>query len=403
MQGRTNAKIRVTAFLLLGATLSLALSAGAAWGGPIDLSGPDKYAKLDIVSVVVSAPRPASCYDSRVGHYPCIGFGVTLVVLDSQGKQGSLSFEQRVDGTYLDTVQQEFGRNAPKYFEALKKAWVLSPLESPGDLSLTPEVAAKLDAFIASINEFEAGLDLAGRPADLYYQQSLRALYEVTEAFLRAGSATAAEQDQAVEANHNTAKALIEISKTGLDVSASLIPFVNDARDVYELVTGRDLLTGEEIDGFGRLLTGVALVAGNGNVYRKAAGKLKDSFAKKAIKKAEPGIPGLTYKGGGAWESAEGLIYRRAVGEKKENRLRHVLRHATPDPAKPSHTVFSGEPWDVPKLIDQAWKKRGSPLPDDPGAYVVDMGKVVGKNGEKKIRVVVEPGTSNIVTAYPEK
>ncbi|WP_258958836.1 hypothetical protein, partial [Bacillus wiedmannii] len=57
----------------------------------------------------------------------------------------------------------------------------------------------------------------------------------------------------------------------------------------------------------------------------------------------------------------------------------------------------------VLELLDQAWLKKGSPLPNDPSAYIIPMGKVVGTEGETAIRLVVQRGTNKVITAYPVK
>lgn len=44
---------------------------------------------------------------------------------------------------------------------------------------------------------------------------------------------------------------------------------------------------------------------------------------------------------------------------------------------------------------------KGKPLSTDQSAYVVEMGRVIGTKGESAIRLVVAPGTSDIITAYP--
>ena len=44
---------------------------------------------------------------------------------------------------------------------------------------------------------------------------------------------------------------------------------------------------------------------------------------------------------------------------------------------------------------------RGNSLANDPGAYVIDLGRVIGTNGETTIKIIVIPGTSEIITAYP--
>lgn len=82
--------------------------------------------------------------------------------------------------------------------------------------------------------------------------------------------------------------------------------------------------------------------------------------------------------------------------------MRHVLSHGFPDPTKLVHTVFLGGPTKVLGVVDEAWRKRGTPLPGDPGAYLIPLGRVIGTGGEDRVRVIVVPGTSRIVTAYPE-
>ena len=83
------------------------------------------------------------------------------------------------------------------------------------------------------------------------------------------------------------------------------------------------------------------------------------------------------------------------------NRVRHVLAHAAADPTKPVHSVFNVGRNKVLGLVDEAWSARGSALPKDPGAFVVPMGRVVGTQGESAVKIIVRPGTSEIITAYP--
>ena len=62
--------------------------------------------------------------------------------------------------------------------------------------------------------------------------------------------------------------------------------------------------------------------------------------------------------------------------------------------------VYSDE---IIALIDEAWLKKGVPLASDLGAYVINMKKTVGMQGESGIKIIVKPGTSEIKTAYPIK
>ncbi|VEG12930.1 hypothetical protein [Moraxella cuniculi] len=99
------------------------------------------------------------------------------------------------------------------------------------------------------------------------------------------------------------------------------------------------------------------------------------------------------------WSSPAGLNYGQ--GSREGNRVKHVLEHAQPNSNKPNHTVFNVQRNQILSLVDQAWVRRGNPLPSDPGVYVIPMGKVVGTRGETSIRIVVKPGTNQVITAYP--
>ncbi|MGW3227196.1 polymorphic toxin-type HINT domain-containing protein [Kitasatospora sp. NPDC001095] len=108
---------------------------------------------------------------------------------------------------------------------------------------------------------------------------------------------------------------------------------------------------------------------------------------------------GFVDLGGGKFKSPAGVVY--GPGSKHGHRVDHVLEHGVPDPSKTTHSVFASGKDGVLGVIDKAWLKRGAPEPGDPGAFVVDMGEVVGTAGEKKVRLIVKPGTSEIITAYP--
>ena len=105
--------------------------------------------------------------------------------------------------------------------------------------------------------------------------------------------------------------------------------------------------------------------------------------------------------GDNIWQSPGRLIYGR--DEKFGNRFNHILEHLVPNSAKKMHSVFSVSRDKIVELLDEAWAMRGKPLVLDPGAYLVDMKRIIGTNGESAIRIVVKPGTTEIITAYPVK
>lgn len=100
-----------------------------------------------------------------------------------------------------------------------------------------------------------------------------------------------------------------------------------------------------------------------------------------------------------SWTSPAGLVYGR--GSTHGNRILHVLDHTVANPTKPTHSLFNVDRNQVIGLIDEAWIARGAPLSNDPGAYVVQMGRVVGQSGETNIKIIVRPGTSKVITSYP--
>lgn len=101
------------------------------------------------------------------------------------------------------------------------------------------------------------------------------------------------------------------------------------------------------------------------------------------------------------WTTPAGLDYGQ--GSVQGNRVLHVLEHAEPNPAKTTHSVFSMDRKEILGTIDEAWLKKGSPVLNDPGAYVVPMGRAIGTSGETSIKIIVRPGTSQVITAYPVK
>ena len=72
---------------------------------------------------------------------------------------------------------------------------------------------------------------------------------------------------------------LLKTATMGVDIALSVLPGIGDARDFYELTTGKDLMRGEEIGVGGRTLAAVGLLIGSGAMYRKVGDTLK-SFIK---------------------------------------------------------------------------------------------------------------------------
>jgi hypothetical protein len=114
-----------------------------------------------------------------------------------------------------------------------------------------------------------------------------------------------------------------------------------------------------------------------------------------ATQAAEHGFVSL---GGGLFRSPAGLIYK--ASGRKEARLEHILLHGYPRNSKRTHSLFKDKD-QVLETVDAAWLRRDFPVVDEPGVFEVGMGRIIGEGGETFVRVVVEPGTNKIVSAYP--
>ena len=103
-----------------------------------------------------------------------------------------------------------------------------------------------------------------------------------------------------------------------------------------------------------------------------------------------------------SWTSPGGLVYGQ--GSKHGNRVRHVLDHLVPNASKAKHSVFNVERNKLIGLLDDAWAKRGTGvLQGNRRVFEIDMGRVIGTNGERHIRLVVTDGTTDVITAFPFK
>lgn len=79
------------------------------------------------------------------------------------------------------------------------------------------------------------------------------------------------------------------------------------------------------------------------------------------------------------------------------------LGYIEPNTEKRKHSLFNISREKIISLIDEAWTMKNTPLSNDPGAYVIDMKRIIGTNGESAIKIIVKPGTAEIKTAYPIK
>ncbi|WP_328392390.1 polymorphic toxin-type HINT domain-containing protein [Streptomyces sp. NBC_00390] len=107
--------------------------------------------------------------------------------------------------------------------------------------------------------------------------------------------------------------------------------------------------------------------------------------------------------GRGSMLSPAGLVYN--AGSKHGHRLRHVLNHGTrgtTDPSKPLHTQFNSYGRELLRTVDEAWMLRGKPHNvSGTDEYIIPMGRPIGTQGQESVKIIVEEGSSRILTAHP--
>lgn len=106
--------------------------------------------------------------------------------------------------------------------------------------------------------------------------------------------------------------------------------------------------------------------------------------------------------------SPAGIVYGKDWSGKFSSRVAHIMAHTQPDPSKQKHSVFIEKTREgVLAMLDEAWKKRGPPTRQGGSRgrdmYDVPMGRVIGTEGERNVRMIVEKDSADIVTAYPTR
>ena len=112
--------------------------------------------------------------------------------------------------------------------------------------------------------------------------------------------------------------------------------------------------------------------------------------------------------------NAQGLVVFTKTLRRHALRLRRARQHGQADPPRAGNTlpVKHGQPaarsngagtQEHAVLLRPAGQKnsQAQPMPNDPGAYVVPMGRSIGKNGKTRVKTITRPGTNEVITAYP--
>ncbi|EQC47357.1 pre-toxin TG domain-containing protein [Bacteriovorax sp. Seq25_V] len=86
--------------------------------------------------------------------------------------------------------------------------------------------------------------------------------------------------DALISGDIDSSKQLEEVATSIVDIGLGLIPVVSIGKDVYELFTGKNLVTKEELSTFERGLAAVGILTAGGSHYIQAAGKILTKTAR---------------------------------------------------------------------------------------------------------------------------
>jgi hypothetical protein len=135
-----------------------------------------------------------------------------------------------------------------------------------------------------------------------------------------------------------------------------------------------------------------------GIVHSQAIAELPVSIVADVIESASS--TRFVRQAGPTFTTRAALEYRPAAPTAHNHRLLHVLAHSVEDTSKPTHTVFK-DGIRIFDVIDEAWTRRlaHGQVDLDGRVWDIGMGRVVGTNGERTVRIVLKRNTTCVITA----
>lgn len=314
-------------------------------------------------------------------------------------------------GDYVGRIVQQYGNNSRQVFETLyaNRDELYGPYTT-APAGLTPAESGKLQRLRQSAGRFEDKEKLLNKPEDLYYCQTSRVLYN--SCINELNNVNPLDRGNILDYYNKIETALVKYHDDLLNAGTMLTPGINDARDLYEFITGKDLITGALLTIWERGLSGAGLLIGSGAFYRQIDNL--PMVQQTALDIAQKGIPDFKMIQTGDlkyfFKSKEGIYYERWSSEIGRDRYSKIVQDHYLNMSKSRFKL--DDPNAIPALLDEAWvKAKDLHLVPTTGhgnniKYIVDMGRDIGqKKGERFIHLVFdgnrEPGF--IITAFPSR
>jgi len=183
-----------------------------------------------------------------------------------------------LNGDYINQIQNQFGQNANAVLQLLynQRDELFGKLNSPILSGLSSDDEIKLQKIQLGILTFESSPTFLTNPEDLYYCEALRCVYSECLNSLKTAK-NDQQKLQLINYTQNVSSTLEEIAKNGLNVGLYFVPFVNSARNLYEAITGVNLVTGEPLAVWQRVVGATAVIIdivpilGQVNAYMQAS------------------------------------------------------------------------------------------------------------------------------------
>lgn len=344
---------------------------------------------------------------SEKGEVPSVNIRIQT---NNQGVVQSIEQSIPIAGDYVGRIVQQFGNNSKLVFENIyfhrDEIYGSYPTDPEG---LTSIEIGQLKKLRQLSSQFENKDRLLTKPDGFYYCQTGRFLYNSCISEL--SKADPLDRKKILDYYNRVVEALVKYQDDMVNLGTILTPGINDARDLYEFVTGKDMITGVLLSIWERGLSGAGLLIGSGAFYRQINNlPMVQQTALDIAQRSIPDFKLIQFGNQSYFLSKEGIHYERWSSRIDKDRLTKIVEDHYGIATKKSR-FYVNDANEIPGLIDEAWKRAKDlhliPTIGDKNniKYIVDMERQVGqKKNQRFIHLVFERDEPyGIVTAFPSK
>ncbi len=315
-----------------------------------------------------------------------------------------------IAGEYVGRIVKQYGRNSRQVFENVyahrDELFGRYPEDPSG---LTAAQSGRLRDLRQKTAHFEDKERLLARPEDFYHCQTSRCLYK--SCINELSKADPLDRGKILDYYNQLEEARVKYHDDVLNIGTAFMPFVNDGRDLFELVTGLDLITKAKLTYWDRGLSGAGLLIGSGAFFRNIGDlPLIRQNSLEIAKRFSPEFKIVNFSDKYYLQSKGGLYYERWDSNIGRGRFKKIAEDHFHNHKGKSYFDVENEA-QLSELLDKAWKRaKDLKIEPVPGKgtnkkYIVDMVEPIGNDKKRFIHLIFdgtkEPGF--VITAYPSK